>query len=588
MAAVWFALATGALGTEYFVATNGSDNLAGTNLATAFRTVQHAADLSSTGDTIWVRGGTYREYVRFARGGSPEDRLQLKGYTNEFPEITGSDLVTGWTLLTNSIWKTTNWPLNSQQVFVDQVPLRMVGYPNDYMAVDTSVYIPFGFGFPDMTNGTFFYDRTNLTLLVWLADGSSPTTHTVEVSTRNQIINVARGTRGFRLENMAFRRCSSAGNDVYGQAGVRIGSNSVVSHCAIEWCDAAAMSVPAHSRIEHSEISHNGFVGLGWASVTDAHIVACRIMSNNYRGFNEYWHAGGIKVIPIQDERGGGTAGGLIESNEVAGNHGHAVWFDSCTGRVPKVIRNNYIHDNRPFPGHGGVSPAGVLIEITKGAEVYNNIIVSNEGMGCWIGGSDNVRVHHNVFAGNGGYADIRVADIPRQTSPAFDIWASLVSNEVFNNIIVDSTCLFTLTMPTNNSDPTAFAQGNRSDGNVFYSATNYYRFAIMGGLNWTTFVQWKTGTVWDAASTNADPLLGAGYRPAAGSPAVDRGVTSSMAVADYDGIARPLDGNNDGIARSGRGDVRVHSSPGRQRRRRIARYERTVHWNKPREGGFG
>ncbi len=57
------------LSSTYFVATNGSDSNPGT-IAAPFQTIQHAASIAGPGDTVDIRGGTYRESVKPARSGS--------------------------------------------------------------------------------------------------------------------------------------------------------------------------------------------------------------------------------------------------------------------------------------------------------------------------------------------------------------------------------------------------------------------------------------------------------------------------------------------------------------------------------------
>ena len=51
--------ASQALATEYYVATTGSDSNPGT-LAAPFATLQKGADTAVAGDTVWIRGGTYK------------------------------------------------------------------------------------------------------------------------------------------------------------------------------------------------------------------------------------------------------------------------------------------------------------------------------------------------------------------------------------------------------------------------------------------------------------------------------------------------------------------------------------------------
>jgi hypothetical protein len=45
--------------TEYYVSTTGSDSNPGT-LAAPFASLQKGADTAVAGDTVWIRGGTYK------------------------------------------------------------------------------------------------------------------------------------------------------------------------------------------------------------------------------------------------------------------------------------------------------------------------------------------------------------------------------------------------------------------------------------------------------------------------------------------------------------------------------------------------
>ena len=74
---------------KYYVATNGSDSLAGTNEATAFATVNHAINLVVPGDIIVMRGGTYTNSVGFGTTGigAPDAWIVLKNYPGETPVI---------------------------------------------------------------------------------------------------------------------------------------------------------------------------------------------------------------------------------------------------------------------------------------------------------------------------------------------------------------------------------------------------------------------------------------------------------------------------------------------------------------------
>ena len=82
--------------TEYHVSKTGSNLNPGT-AAEPFETVNHAAQVADAGDTVVVHEGTYREWVRPARGGrSDSRRITYVAAEGEHVKITGAEPVTGW------------------------------------------------------------------------------------------------------------------------------------------------------------------------------------------------------------------------------------------------------------------------------------------------------------------------------------------------------------------------------------------------------------------------------------------------------------------------------------------------------------
>jgi parallel beta-helix repeat protein len=546
--------AAGAHGADYYVATNGSDTASGISTGEPFRTIQRALNVVQPGDTVHVRNGVYREQLLMRRSGTEDQPITIQGYQSERPLVTGAEVVTNWVLHSGALWKVTNWVSGTQQVFVDGAPLRQVGWPNVFIRANSYIYTAQGGSTADMTNGTFFCDVSNRVLYAWLADSASPSGRTIEVSVRPLLLYSGVTNRSLIVRGVDFRQCNSVGVFATGLPGVRLGTDSLLEECSIQWMDGAGISVLEDSTVLRCDVSHNGFIGLGWASCTNTRIAASTILSNNYRNFNDAWHGGGIKVIPALNEFGGGVAGGIVESNEVAWNHGSGIWFDSCTGRAPIIVRGNFVHHNRPTPGMG-TFPAGIFMEVVKGALVERNVVMSNESAGIWVAASDNVKVRHNTLIGNLGYNDIRIADIPRAISPQYGIWATLVSNEVVNNVLIDSKCLFTISLPFDSAAATNFAQGNHADYNVYYQTGTPYRFAVVGVTNWTSFADWTNGTPWDRHSLVTAPLLGSNFTPQAGSAVIDS-ATGLAAFVDFHGVPGPLDGNLDSLAAADRGAI--------------------------------
>lgn len=75
----------------YYVATNGQDKAAGT-LELPWQTLGKAAKAVTAGDTVYVRGGTYCEFVRFSVGGTFSQPILFTAYAKETPIIDGASL----------------------------------------------------------------------------------------------------------------------------------------------------------------------------------------------------------------------------------------------------------------------------------------------------------------------------------------------------------------------------------------------------------------------------------------------------------------------------------------------------------------
>ncbi len=81
---------TQALFASYYVAPNGNNNNPGT-LAAPWRTISYAASNSAIrpGDTVYIRGGTYNEYVLQRISGTLSSPITYRNYPGETPVLTG-------------------------------------------------------------------------------------------------------------------------------------------------------------------------------------------------------------------------------------------------------------------------------------------------------------------------------------------------------------------------------------------------------------------------------------------------------------------------------------------------------------------
>jgi hypothetical protein len=136
----WFApesLERRVLLSSYYVSTGGSDGNPGT-LGEPFRTIQEAADRAGPGDTVVIRGGTYRETVRPSRSGDAGEPIVFRAYDNESVTVSGADVVSGWSNHAGKVYRARQgWDLGfgDNQVFVDGRMMIEARWPNTTLDV---------------------------------------------------------------------------------------------------------------------------------------------------------------------------------------------------------------------------------------------------------------------------------------------------------------------------------------------------------------------------------------------------------------------------------------------------------------------
>lgn len=98
-----------------------------------FATLQFAVSKLQPGDTLFLRGGTYRETVTFPRSGTAEKPITVKAYAGEKVVVTGCEPVSGWTKHKGNIWKAPmNWTLGPgrNQIFYGGEVMIEARFPN--------------------------------------------------------------------------------------------------------------------------------------------------------------------------------------------------------------------------------------------------------------------------------------------------------------------------------------------------------------------------------------------------------------------------------------------------------------------------
>lgn len=90
---------------SYYVATDGNDTQTAGSLDAPFATIGRASKFAQPGDTIFLRGGVYREQVELARSGTAGSPITFQAYGNEDVRVTTTEVLSGWTQHSGNIYK---------------------------------------------------------------------------------------------------------------------------------------------------------------------------------------------------------------------------------------------------------------------------------------------------------------------------------------------------------------------------------------------------------------------------------------------------------------------------------------------------
>ena len=119
-------------GPAYYVSADGNDRNAGT-FDQPFQTIQKAASLATAGETVYIRGGTYREHVTPKNSGSAGNPITFTSFANEDVTVSGTEVISGWTQHSGNIYKSSmNWDLGTgnNQIFVNGEMMVEARWPN--------------------------------------------------------------------------------------------------------------------------------------------------------------------------------------------------------------------------------------------------------------------------------------------------------------------------------------------------------------------------------------------------------------------------------------------------------------------------
>jgi hypothetical protein len=361
----------------YYLDSNaGDDSNSGRRPSEAWRTIGKINSIAlEPGDTVYFqRGQVWRETLEPHNGGAPGRPVTFTAYgKGAAPLISGSDVVTGWSASNGAIYRAHSAKPNN--VYVDGRPgwglTRACCMPGE--SCERSGLCAVG----PMTAGSWYWNPATSDLYVWLEDGSSPVSHTVEAAVRIYGMNATadEGEKGnMVVDGLAFERTGGYGIYFYsnaengrGPVGVVIRNNTVRQtgtgrvdggeyYNAIHFDEHVELNT-APEFIDNT-IAYSGGHG---NAINSQKADGAKIVGNHSEHFN---HNGFDTKNSASVLIRGNTAHEADEAN--------GIYQEYCAGGV---IENNAIYNvSGSVPGQG----SGIQIDVgTSGATIVGNSISS-------------------------------------------------------------------------------------------------------------------------------------------------------------------------------------------------------------------
>jgi hypothetical protein len=434
-------------------APNASDANPGTEQK-PFKTISRAAQLLQPGERVVIAEGTYREFVRPARGGTgPEAMISYEAAPDAKVVLKGSQVVTGWkpstgfriginpdtkkpveawelplsgalfpsgynpfgvdNVLGNRYWLRYNednmatYFRRRGMVFVDGLPLEPVESPTDLaapspMSLNFFTQVHWSPLFKEFQTyaGKVWIEPNGMTLHIRLAGDEDPARHTIEITTQEQIFSpVERYQSYIRVKGITFQHAAN-GFPVpqRGMVSVNRGHHFIFEDNTFEWANAVGLDIGNEdwaasmppSPVGYDIVRHNSFRYCGIEGLGGTGGPQNALVERNLFEWI------GWQDAAMMSESGGTkmhTARNLLFRNNVIRHirHANGIWLD--IGNANVRITGNVFAD---IPGN--VNPHAVHIE---GSDVLNQIdnnIFSNMTGGILIRDTNNVIIAYNLF----------------------------------------------------------------------------------------------------------------------------------------------------------------------------------------------
>jgi len=378
--------ARGASSSEYYVAPTGNDSNPGT-MTSPFATIQRGHDVAAAGDTVWIRGGTYRPttgkmsnagFVFSKSGTSDTNRIHFIAYPGELPVFDFSQLQLS-TSTAAGFYVTGSW-LHFKGLEIENVPMPG-GASNNGI---------WNYGSSNSPAANNFYENLNIHNIT--GPGLSIAHNGNGVGGGHLILNVD--------SHDNYDPNSSQGNgqnaDGFGHHYQKSGPSSTYRGCRAWWnsddgFDLISQEVPVI--IENCWAMQNGYTNMG----------TTRPSSGNGNGFKAGSSQTGIRHVIRQSLAWKNAASGFYANHSTGGND----WYNNTS--YMNGTQYNMLASS--FDSSGNVTGT-IILTGTKVHRMRNNIGFPNSNSN--MGGVDTMfnTWDLNITPANSDFASVSDANV--------------------------------------------------------------------------------------------------------------------------------------------------------------------------------
>ncbi len=381
------------------------------------------------GDTIIIHGGIYREEIVVDKSGSAARPITIRAAVGEHVVATGAERLQDWKkeeaegniFSTDWAHKFVTWTKHGthpdddyhrmigrcEQVFVNGYPLHQVLERKR------------------LSRGAFYVDLDAGRLYAWSADNQDLSNGKMMVeASRLPRICLVKGSYVI-IKGICFRYAANWAQ--HGAVEVA-GDDNTIENCVFEYTNSSGATFRGERiTVRDCVFQYNGQLGFGASRAHKLLMTGCLVQSNNIKGFDRGWEAGGNKIAFTREA--------VIESSIFRENRGDGIWFD--IGNEDCEVKNCLIVGNEN---------AGIFYEISYGLHAHDNVILGNGfafTSGAWgaaagisLSSSPGCVIERNLLLGNKEGFNLREQ---KRSTPKIDGGSEPVWNHdhIFRNNVV-------------------------------------------------------------------------------------------------------------------------------------------------------